>query len=274
MNDYKTIFNRLLSIIIHPLIAFVITPLNGLLFGTLLAIKSADFSWQSITIWFSFLVLVFLQEKLFDKTNKMKKIVKIITMIITNVLTLIPLIYFWNNFNHQICYLALIILLLNHVQLAVTDTSHGLYYYHVIFKTISFYGIGNFIAYYILAGAVPANFLTIIIPVFLLALSLVNIKQKKLTDNSLLKTNYANYPIQTTLQFLLGILPLLVYIIFFVHYHNHFTLIGMIFVSLTLILFLYIKLAAKKSLSQKQYLTALQWYLFWFILTYTICYTI
>ncbi|MGY3724807.1 hypothetical protein SAMN05421767_11429 [Granulicatella balaenopterae] len=274
MTDYKNNLHHLSSIITNPLVALLLTPMNGLLFGTLLALKSSSFSWRPISILFYFLAIVFIQETIYYKANKMKKIVTLMTILITNIFAVTLLIYFWNNFNHEITYLSLIILLLNHVQLFITDTTHGLYYYHVIFKTISYYGLGNFIAYYLLAGAVIPSFVAISLPFILLALSLTNIKQKKHSDNSELKAHSSTYVMQTFLQFIFGIMPLVSYIIIFAMYHNHFTLTGIIFMILTIVCFLFIKVAAKKHLTTKQYLTALQWYALLFTICYAIFYTI
>lgn len=230
------------SIISHPLWAFLFIPLAGTVFGLQTALVIHEMVWIPFFIWFFFLVLLALQNKLFLRIQTKVLPKKIAIALFTNIVFILPFLYLWINFGRRMALLSVLMIAINHLQLAFHSTKSSLFYYHIVFHSLSMIGLSNWIIHFLLIGYIPTRLFLLSIPILLWSIG-ISYMIKNHFVRKIEKSEEETSPnrglgillvrLMAIFSFTLG------FILWIILYRTHFSLVGMIFIGSTFPLYLF-----------------------------------
>lgn len=241
----------------NPAFALLLTPLSYSLLGFSLGIKTSPIPFGSLIVTFIFLLLVNLQEMIFAKFYRVPMRAKSSMLVLTNFLLFLPVIYFAQTYSIRIAIIAVFIVFVNHSTIAHLPSSHAAYSYHIILNALVKYTLGNILTYYIITRQLSTTLFFLMLAFSLFGMSVLHYKQK--AHECRYEEQLPHTTISRIISIIFNLLVLIAYLLLWLVSHQHYTLIGMVFIILTLGCWVAYQARFKQSLTPGRLNTYLSW---------------
>ncbi|MCQ9209359.1 hypothetical protein [Granulicatella seriolae] len=250
--NFSTIAYQILDGLTNPLVSLLTAPLALLLFGTLLGIKVAPFQLVPMLMLLLFLFFLNLQDLLFQRSKQLNPRLVLITVIASNVLLLLPIIYFWFNLGERISILLALVVAANHLVLKRFHTFDNYYPFFLLTQTIFKVGVISFVSYFIQVKSVPVSILILFIPLAVLYLGIQDQHYRKKEENIVSPLTGEDAPLQKILSILLNLAIPLSYVLFILLVRNHYHLIPLILILITILFYIIYRATIVRNYSQSR----------------------